>query len=151
MKNKSQQFDPLLILYQIISLQCFNYLALGTLLGLCHALFDIKISLDHFFTSKHLNFVSWEGWMEIFCLFSTALIGAYLLSIIVEKSKKCVDFTFTFYFLHIICCTAYQEFPLDWQWWVVNVLSSVAMASLGEYICATSELEDIPLYSTSAS
>jgi hypothetical protein len=34
---------------------------------------------------------------------------AYLLSIIVEKSKKCVDFTFTLYFIHItVCCLYYQ-------------------------------------------
>jgi len=36
---------------------------------------------------------------------------AYLLSIIVEKSKKCVDFTFTLYFIHItVCCLYYQVF-----------------------------------------
>ncbi|RYH31800.1 hypothetical protein EON65_01930 [archaeon] len=34
---------------------------------------------------------------------------AYLLSVIVEKSKKCVDFTFTLYFLHIINCTYYSQ------------------------------------------
>lgn len=34
---------------------------------------------------------------------------AYLLSLVVEKSKKCVDFTFTLYFLHIMSCAMYQE------------------------------------------
>lgn len=40
-----------------------------------------------------------------------------------------------------------QQFPLVWEWWVTHVVASVAMASLGEYLCARSELQDIPLYS----
>jgi hypothetical protein len=40
-----------------------------------------------------------------------------------------------------------QQLPLEWEWWIVNVIASVIMASLGEYICSKSELEDIPLYS----
>jgi protein SYS1 len=70
-----------------------------------------------------------------------------LLSKVVERARKCVDFTFTLYFIHILCCTMYEGIPLAWEWWVVNVFGSVAMASLGEYLCATREMEDIPLYS----
>lgn len=36
------------------------------------------------------------------------MLRAYLLSIIVERSKKCVDFTFTLYFVHIVACMFYQ-------------------------------------------
>ena len=71
------------------------------------------------------------------------------MSIIVERAKKCVDFTFTLFFIHIIICTMYIKFPLEWQWWVVEIISSVTMATIGEYLCARNELEDIPLYSTS--
>lgn len=73
--GRMQQFDALLIIFQIISMQCFFYLALGTMLGLCHAVFDIKVSLDHFFTSKFISFVTASGWLEIFCLVMTALAG----------------------------------------------------------------------------
>mmetsp|Transcript_19342 Transcript_19342/g.32815 ORF Transcript_19342/g.32815 Transcript_19342/m.32815 type:complete len:147 (+) Transcript_19342:74-514(+) len=140
-------FDPLLITYQIISMQCFHYLAMGTLLGIFHAIFDINVSLDHFFTPRFVNFVSLVGMVETLTILLSSLAGSYLLSIIVEKAKKCVDFTFTFYFIHtIICCFYYQQLPLDWEWWVVNVVAGVSMASLGEYLCSRSELEDIPLY-----
>ena len=64
----------------------------------------------------------------------------------VEKSKKCVDFTFTLFFIHTIICTFYDSFPLNWEWWLVQVIASVLMASLGEYLCAQKEMEDIPLY-----
>jgi len=36
-----------------------------------------------------------------------------LLSIIVEKSKKCVDFTFTLYFIHITVCCLYYQVLID--------------------------------------
>lgn len=75
MKKKMQQFDPLLIICQIVSLQCFYYLALGTFLGLCHAMFDVNVSLDHFFTGKYINFLTPGGWLESLCLLLTALVG----------------------------------------------------------------------------
>lgn len=191
-------FDPLFIIYQIISLQCAYYVAMGTIWGVCHVVFENPISLDHFFTSKHISFVTLGGWIDILCTFLSAIIGytlliiichshshltssffsyilscrSYLLYIIVERSKKCVDFTFTLYFIHILACTFYYQvivsilkiivdtyislfipfysiaqFPLEWEWWLTMVVSSVAMASLGEYLCARAELEDIPLYS----
>lgn len=43
----------------------------------------------------------------------------------------------------------HQQFPLEWEWWLANVVASVAMASLGEYICSRHEMEDIPLYTPS--
>eukprot|EP01035_Chromulina_nebulosa_P021292 gene21292-27588_t len=76
----------------------------------------------------------------------SSVVGSYLLLIIVEKSKKCVDFTFTLYFIHIIICTMFYQFPLVWEWWLVQVVASVLMATLGEYWCSRNELEDIPLY-----
>jgi hypothetical protein len=35
---------------------------------------------------------------------------------------------------------------MEFEWWILNVVASVIMASLGEYLCALKELEDIPLY-----
>ena len=39
----------------MVALQCAYYLALGAFLGGAHALFDTSISMDHFFTAKHMN------------------------------------------------------------------------------------------------
>lgn len=140
-------FDPILIVLQITSLQCFYYLAMGTLWGIMHVLFSSAVSLDHFFTPKFVNFVSVSGWIESVSALLCAVVGAYLLSTIVERAKKCVDFTFTLFFLHVIFCSCYSGFPLVWEWWLVQVVSSVVMATLGEYLCARAELEDIPSFS----
>jgi hypothetical protein len=147
MERKNVSFDPVLIVYQIVCIQALYYLFMGTLLGIFHTIFDIQVTLDHFFNPEFVTFDTWGGWTIIFCTFLGALGGAYLLSIVVEKSKKCVDFTFTLYFMHILICGCYsEEFPLEWEWWLIMVLSSVVMASLGECICSKAELEDIPLY-----
>ena len=68
-------FDPILIIYQIISLQCFYYLSMAIFLSLLHAIFDIKISLDHFFTPRFINFISMIGWIETMCAIFSAIAG----------------------------------------------------------------------------
>ena len=68
-------FDPILILYQIESLQCFHYLAMGTVLGIFHAVFDINVSMDHFFTSHFVNFTTMVGCLEAFAAIITGIAG----------------------------------------------------------------------------
>ena len=68
-------FDPILILYQIITLQCFYYFAYGTLLIIFHTIFDINISLDYYFTPKYINFVSVIGWIQTICTLLSSLTG----------------------------------------------------------------------------
>ena len=99
--NIPHSFSPLY-------LQGFFYLTMGTLWGLNHILFSSPVSLDRFFTSQYIDFVTISGWIETFSTLICAVAGAYLLSLIVERSKKCVDFTFTLYFLHTVMCMFYQ-------------------------------------------
>lgn len=68
-------FDPLLITCQIVAMQCFFYLAMGTLFGVCHAVLDINLSMDHFFTAKFIHFMSMSGWVENFCALGAAVAG----------------------------------------------------------------------------
>ena len=75
MERKSSTFDPILIVYQIVCLQAFYYLAMGTLLGMSHAVFDIQVSLDHFFNPEFVNFSTWNGWTIILCTLLGALGG----------------------------------------------------------------------------
>ncbi len=142
--NVGSSFRPMLIVSQIVTIQCFFYLAMGTVWSLCHVVFGSPLSMDHFFTDKYIDFVSLSGWLQSLGWLVCAVSGAYLLAVIVERSKKCVDFTFTVFFIHIISCSLYSEFPLVWEWWLIQVVSSVLMATLGEYWCSIQELKDIP-------
>lgn len=86
-------FDPVLILYQIISLQCFHYLAMGTLLGICHTVFDLNVSLDHFFTGRHVNFVTAVGWTESIVTVGAGIAGYDYFTIFCNFTYKLIYLT----------------------------------------------------------
>jgi len=68
-----------------------------------------------------------------------------LLAIIVEKSKKCLDFSVTLFLLHLSISTLYGGFPTSLDWWIVHVFGAILMVVLGEYLCSLKELDEIPL------
>jgi hypothetical protein len=68
-------FDPIFIIYQIITIQCSYYLAMGTIWGVFHAVFQSPVTLDHFFTPKYIGFTTTSGWVDAICTFLSALIG----------------------------------------------------------------------------
>ena len=70
---------------------------------------------------------------------------AVLLAVVVEKSKKCLDFSITLFLVHLMVCTLYGGFPMKLDWWVVHVFGTIIMVVLGEYVCSRRELDDIPL------
>lgn len=68
-------FDPVFIVAQIVAMQCFFYLSMGTLWGLSHIILDTPVSLDHFFTPAYINFVTIHGWIETFCTLLSGVAG----------------------------------------------------------------------------
>jgi Integral membrane protein S linking to the trans Golgi network len=49
------------------------------------------------------------GSISLFLINNFSADSAFLLSIIVERSKKCVDFTVTMYIIHVVCCIYYIQ------------------------------------------
>ena len=64
---------------------------------------------------------------------------------VVERAKKCLDFSATVYIVHLIICYTYGGWPASLTWWIVNVVGLAIMALLGEYLCIKRELRDIPI------
>ena len=75
MAASAENFDPTLIVLQMIALQCFYYLAIGIFYGVCHMLFGTVVSLDHFFSAAHLTASSAAGWLEITAVIASAFAG----------------------------------------------------------------------------
>ena len=66
--------------------------------------------------------------------------------ILVKRTKACLDFTVTTYFLHMIICWAYNGYlPNTVSWWILTAAAITIMCVTGEFLCLKSELEDIPL------
>ena len=69
-------FDPIFITLQIVAMQCLYYLAMGTMLGIIHATFDMpSLTLNHFFASNSLNFSSGTGFVDVIGALLSGLIG----------------------------------------------------------------------------
>jgi hypothetical protein len=71
--------------------------------------------------------------------------SSVFLAIIVEKSKKCLDFSATLFLVHLVITTFYGGFPHRLDWWIVHIAGTIAMVVFGEYLCSRRELEEIPL------
>lgn len=141
----ASRFRPGLILSQIVTLQCLFYVVLGVIFELNHALFATSITMDRIFTAKFLDVWSALGWIDNAAVLTSSFVGSLLLAVIVEKSKKCLDFSVTLFLIHIILCSVYGGFPATWDWWIVHILGMIMMVVLGEYFCSKRELSDIPL------
>jgi hypothetical protein len=142
MKN----FNPRLIFSQIVALQCFHYLFLGFFFQINRVLWGAHVSIDRVFTDKYIQIFHLEGWPDSLAVFlSYSVVGSFLMAIIVEKSKKCLDFSFTLFLVHLMIVCIYDGFPKTWDWWIVHIVSMITMVLVGEYLCARREMEDIPL------
>lgn len=64
---------------------------------------------------------------------------------VVERAKKCLDFSATLCIIHIFICIIYGGWPSSLTWWVVNISGLAVMALLGEYLCIKRELREIPI------
>ena len=123
-------FDPWLICLQIATLQCFFYITIGIVLGIfkiVDAAIPFKLAL--IFAPSSLSLSAECGMIVSIAFILSGLFGyvilinanmllvytfrGYLLSIIVERIKKCLDFTFTLFFIHIIISICYEVFDVE--------------------------------------
>jgi hypothetical protein len=144
-KGPEASFHPKLITAQIIALQCLHYFLLAVCIQINHVLYNTSITIDRIFTDEYVRLWGQAGWAEVTAILLVSLVGSVLLAIIVEKSKKCMDFAVTLFIIHLGICTLYGGFPTVMDWWIVQVTGTILMVSLGEYLCSLRELSDIPL------
>jgi protein SYS1 len=142
-KFYAKDFDPRLISLQIVCVQCSYYLFFGIVLLASHFVFGTEVSLAHFFTDTYINFST--GWPDVFASVVSAIAGGVFMAVIVERAKKCLDFTITLFFFHFLGCLVYRGFPTSSEWWTVNIFCLIVTVLLAEYLCVRKEMEDIPM------
>lgn len=140
-------FNPKLIVSQMVALQSLHYFMLCLFMQINHVLYGTSITIDRIFTSNYLNIWTKDGWVDNGVILLSSFTGAVLLAIIVEKAKKCLDFSVTLFAIHALACTLYGGIPSTWDWWIVNIAHMIIMILLGECLCSRKELRDIPLLS----
>lgn len=140
-------FHPKLITTQIIALQCLHYALLAFFIQVNSFLYGSNITIDRIFTDRYIRLWHHRGLPDVCAVTLASLAGSVLLAVIVEKSKKCLDFGVTLFLIHLMACTLYDGFPTVLDWWVVHIFGMIVMVLLGEYLCSRKELDDIPLLS----
>ncbi|KAM7254532.1 hypothetical protein ACFE04_003912 [Oxalis oulophora] len=138
-------WDPLLIVAQIVCLQCLYYLTLGLFVSILVGTRVSRMSLVYFFDYATVTVSTITGWCVILSFLLTAFAGSVYMLYLVERAKKCLDFSATLYIIHIFKCIIYGGWPASITWWVVNGTGIAVMALLGEYLCIRRELREIPI------
>uniref|UniRef100_A0A1D1YDQ4 Protein SYS1 n=1 Tax=Anthurium amnicola TaxID=1678845 RepID=A0A1D1YDQ4_9ARAE len=104
-----------------------------------------RMSLIYFFDYSTLTSSTVTGWCAIISFLLSALAGAGFLLHLIERAKKCLDFSATLYIIHLFICITYGGWPSSVTWWIVNGTGLALMALLGEWLCIRWELRDIPI------
>ncbi|KAK6912096.1 Integral membrane protein SYS1-related [Dillenia turbinata] len=138
-------WDPWLIVAQIVCLQCLYYLTLGTFMWILVGSRVSRVSLVYFFDFASVSGSTVTGSCVISSFILTALGGAFYLLYLIERAKKCLDFSATIYIVHLLICILYGGWPASITWWIVNAAGIAVMALLGEYLCIRRELHEIPI------
>ncbi|XP_051119168.1 uncharacterized protein LOC127243276 isoform X2 [Andrographis paniculata] len=138
-------WDPWLIVAQIVCLQCLYYITLGSLMSILVGPRVSRMSLAYFFDFATVTASTVTGWCIIASFFLSSIVGAGFLVYLVERAKKCLDFSATVYIIHLFICFVYGGWPSSITWWVVNISCLAVMALLGEYLCMRRELREIPI------
>lgn len=87
----AQVWDPLLIIAQIISIQCLFYLGLGLWQTIFFGPYVGNLNVQHIFGWKHMSFHSYLGWMTMAANVINAPLGAVYLLWIVGPPQQCGD------------------------------------------------------------
>ncbi|KAH1237930.1 Protein SYS1 [Glycine max] len=138
-------WDPWLIVAQIVCLQCLYYITLGLFLSILVGTRVSRLSLVYFFDYVAITTSTITGWCVIASFLLSSLAGAVYVFYLIERSKKCLDFSATIYIVHLFICIVYGGWPSSITWWIVNGTGIAVMALLGERLCMKRELQEISL------
>lgn len=144
---RSNVWDPVLIISQIMCLQCAYYFSVSLLhCVICGVFFQRGSSLDYLFLDSRMNF--WDPWGK--CTFVVFLINPLFCSLatlmLIKRTKQCLDFVCTMHLIHLIVCSIYsRHFPSSSAWWIANILSTILTTVMSEYLCMRFELKEIPV------
>ncbi|CAI5995818.1 unnamed protein product [Closterium sp. NIES-64] len=127
-------WDPWLIVAQIACLQSLFYLSLGVFLWLFVGSHVPRFTLKYFFDYSVISPSSFVGWCCIFAFLANAFVGAFYLVVVVERTKKCLDFAATVHLLHALLCLLYTRVPSSFSFWLTSFLSCLLMTLLGEWL-----------------
>lgn len=80
------------------------------------------------------------------CLLSLIITSGFMivvLSLIVSRARKIMDFGLTYILLHVLFCCILQGFPKIVSWWVIQGVCATGVIILGELLSMRLEMAEI--------
>ncbi|ELU07526.1 hypothetical protein CAPTEDRAFT_92364, partial [Capitella teleta] len=105
---RSSVWDPILIIAQIVTIQCVFYLSLGFWISIVDFIAGNYCSLEQFFSFEVLQFKDLQGKLLMIAYILNALTSAGGLWYVVQRTKQCWDFAATAHVSHFIACWLYN-------------------------------------------
>ncbi|KAJ2712662.1 hypothetical protein H4R19_002642 [Coemansia spiralis] len=141
-------WDPVLIVAQIVTLQCFGYSTFSALMAGASVLTDVRLGPQLLFDARLVRGDTVEGWVIGAGLLAMGAANILPLVYMVERSRLCVDFSLTFFAVHLILVWWHQAAPpLTLPWWLAVATSGALMAVGGRAACLRRELLPIAIRS----
>ena len=137
------QFNAKMIIFQIIavlSVFYLSYISSGVFVSL---LWGVPFSLNQFLDLSMVSFATSWGRIIVFAIWTAGIVVAYSLPRLVERTRKCFDFVFSFIFIHLIFCWIMNGFSFTYAWLFVYAGLGISSTVLGEYLCMRVEKRDI--------
>eukprot|EP00879_Flechtneria_rotunda_P011595 GHRR01012111.1.p1 GENE.GHRR01012111.1~~GHRR01012111.1.p1 ORF type:complete len:279 (+),score=77.62 GHRR01012111.1:492-1328(+) len=141
----SNVWDPVLIIAQIVTVQCLFYISLGLIQAITLGPLIGHVTVVYTFSWVYIHFKTNLGWLNWMAHIISSVAAAAILAWIVERAKRCLDFGATLYIWHLIFVCWYSGWPGSLAWWIANSVGFVTTVLLGEWFCVRRELQDIPL------
>jgi len=139
------QFDPMLIILEIISFQLIFY---GFFM-LFSLIFDFLSGVS-FSTEQIFNYAVFgaKSQMGRSCMIGSLAGGmsvAVAFALVEGRSRKALDFIGTTYIIHIIVATVTSHFPKSMIWWLTHFVGWSISTILAEFLSMKNELQEINL------
>ncbi|XP_005105588.1 protein SYS1 homolog [Aplysia californica] len=143
---RSFQWDPVLIIAQIISMISLWYFSLGMWVFVLDVIGKFDLSTEQIFTQSDLGLFEDSGRTNIIAYALNSLTVSFLLWGVVGRTKQCLDFTATVHVFHFLACWySYGFVPITFWWWVTNVGCVALTTVMAEFLCMRSEMKAIPV------
>ncbi|KAG0048312.1 hypothetical protein BGZ83_006710 [Gryganskiella cystojenkinii] len=143
---RATQWDPVLILSQIVCLQAIWYISISTIVYIFSKLSGTDITLDAILNFREIRADNAQGMLLGLAWLLNSVVGVYLLLKIVSRARLVLDFSLTLLLYHVMVTTLYSDhFPSSFLWWALNGTTCGIMIFGGEYVCMQLEMEPIVL------
>ncbi|KAF9583058.1 hypothetical protein BGW38_010337 [Lunasporangiospora selenospora] len=143
---RATQWDPTLILSQIVCLQAIWYVSISTIVFTLFKFSGTDITLDAILNYREIRADNAQGMLLSLAWLLNSLVGVYLLLKIVTRARLVLDFSLTLLLYHVVLTTLYSDHvPSTFLWWALNGTTCGIMIFGGEYVCMQQEMEPIVL------